>query len=87
MTVKPPSTEVEKEIIKQMCLDAAKTIELQCGREYGFGKYIELNNSTAPRATQIYKLSSEERKQMDVTSNIPAECKLSIFDKRSAVAK
>ena len=42
---------------------------------------------TVPRATDIYKLPSEERKQMDVTSNIPAERNLAIFDKRSAVAK
>ena len=65
-------------------MDAAKTIETQCGREYGFGKE---HSSSTPRATEIYKLPSEERKKLDITSNIPAEAHLSIFDKRSDVAK
>ena len=38
-----------------MCIDAAKIIERQCGREYGFGNRIE-DQTDAQRATQIFKL-------------------------------
>ena len=85
MAVKPPASDLEMEIVKLMCLHAAKAVELQRGREYGFGK---VNDAlTVPRATEIYKLPSKERKQMDITSNIPAEHNLAIFNKQSAVAK
>ena len=33
------TSELESEILKQMCLDAAETIDRQCGREYDFGKF------------------------------------------------
>ena len=39
------------------------------------------------RGTEIYKLPSTFRKDLDVTSNIIAECNLSIFNKRAVVAK
>ena len=48
--MKLPATEVEKEIMKQFCLD------------YGFGKYKDMNDSAVPRATEIYKLPSKKEK-------------------------
>ena len=83
--IQPPSTNVELQLIKEMCSDAAKTIERQCGREYGFGIYKDCQNR--PRATEIHKLPSEERKKLEITSNIPAERHLAVFDRRSVVAK
>ena len=61
---------------------AAETIELQCGREYGFGERLNEN----PRATAIYKLTSEERKDLEM-HNLVAERNLGVFDKRADVAK
>ena len=83
LPVSDPSTELESEILKKMCQDAAETIDRQCGREYGFGTF---KNET-PRATEIYKLPSEFRKTLNDTSNIPAERNLSVFDMKSVVAK
>ena len=65
-----------------MCCDAAKTIELQFGREYGIGEYTQLPQ----RATQICNLSDEERKDLE-TSNLICERELGVFDHRSYVAK
>ena len=81
--IKEPSTDLEKEVLKQMCYDAAETIDRQCGREYGFGEFK--NEKT--RATQVYKLPSDFRKKIEVTNNVVAECNLSIFDHKAKVAK
>ena len=83
MHVQVPTTELEKEILVKMCHDAAKTIERQCGREYGFGKFQD----SQPRATEIFKLPSELRKELDDTNNIIAECNLSVFNQQSVVTK
>ena len=48
MPIPEPSSELEKEILKRMCLDAAETIDRQFGREYGFGKFQQL------RASQVH---------------------------------
>ena len=42
------SSQLEEEIINQMCLKAADGIQLQCGREYGFAKPEQ-----SPRATVL----------------------------------
>ena len=84
--VQAPSSDIENEIIKDMCIDAAKIIERQCGREYGFGNRIE-DQTDAPRATQIFKLPQLLRKDIHVTNNIVAECHLSIFDRKFVVSK
>ena len=34
--VKEPSSELGRKITNMMCLEAAKGVKLQCGREYGF---------------------------------------------------
>ena len=40
---------MEKEILKRMCHETAKTIDRQCEREYGFEKFLH----DKPRATQV----------------------------------
>ena len=45
--IEEPVSELEVKLLKDMCVHASKTIELQCGREYGFGQYTDI------RATQI----------------------------------
>ena len=80
--IKAPESDLEIELLKEMCLDAAKTIELQCGREYGFGSHSD----AVPRATEIHKLSEEERKDLE-KSNIIGEQELGGFDHRADVAK
>ena len=49
LNIQEPSTELEKEMLHKMCLDAAETIDRQCGREYDFGKF----QHEKPRATQV----------------------------------
>ena len=49
LNIATPSTELDKEILRKMCIDAAETIDRQCGREYGFGKF----QAETPRATQV----------------------------------
>ena len=65
-----------------MCIDAATIIRLQCGREYGFGDMDEED----PRATQLFKLSKAELKDMP-TNNINAERDLAKFSHPAVVAK
>ena len=50
MPIPEPSSELEKEILKRMCLDAAETIDRQCGREYCFGKF----QNEKPRASRVH---------------------------------
>ena len=80
IVIQEPTSEVEIMLLKEMCHDAAKTIELQCGREYGFGE-----NTLPQRATEIHKLSDEEKKDLE-RNNILAERELGVFDHRSVVA-
>ena len=82
--VSSPGSEIEKEILKKMCTDAAKTVERQCGREYGFGI---TDVEKKPRATEIYRIPLAEREKINVTNNIIAESHLSVFDRKSQVAK
>ena len=65
-----------------MYVDAAAGIKLQCGGEYGFGNMDEEN----PRATQLYKLSKAELKDVP-TNNINAERDLAKFSHLAVVAK
>ena len=39
LNIQEPSTDLEKEILKRMCHNAAETIERPCAREYGFGQF------------------------------------------------
>ena len=60
-----PETDLDHLIIGEMCLQAAKGIELQCKREYW-------GDDTVRRATELHKLTPEERKILP-TNNIYAE--------------
>ena len=62
-----------------MCLSAATTIELQCGREYGFSDGEKL------RATDLSSLTSQELN--DLPTNIISEHDLSRLDRKARVAE
>lgn len=66
-----PETDLDHLIIGEMCLQAAKGIELQCKREYW-------GDDTVRRATELHKLTPEERKNLP-TNNINAERYLAKF--------
>ena len=82
LVVEGPKTELENVLLSDMCTKAAETVELQCGREYGFGSRMNENK----RATAIYQLTPAERKGLE-KHNLVAERKLGVFDIRSNVAK
>ena len=65
-----------------MCYDAAMTIEVQCGRDYGFGTRTDLKQ----RATEIHNLSEEEKIDLE-KHNVICERKLGVFDHRDDVSK
>ena len=83
LIVEEPITELEKQILKKMSMDAAETTDGQCGRESGFGNYKDQEL----RATAIYKLPSALRKELNDTNNTITERSLSVFDRKSVVAK
>ena len=59
------TSDLDKFIQKQMCIDAGKGVELQCAREY----WAE---SDDPRATQLFQLTEEERENLP-SENLEAE--------------
>ena len=73
------STDVAKAIMRGMCVPAAETIKLQCGREYGFSDQRQ-------RATDLSKLTASDRSGLP-TNNSISELELSKFDKESIVSK
>ena len=75
--VKEPSSELGMKITNMMCLEAAKVVKLQCGREYRFD-----NTTTDVRATILSDLDKAELKGLP-THNITAEKKLAVFDKHA----
>ena len=76
------ANQIQKDAFSMMCVDAAAGIKLQCGGEYGFGDMDEED----PRATQLYKFSKAELKDMP-TNNINAEGDLAKFSQLAVVAK
>ena len=76
------ANQIQKDAFSMMYVDAAAGIKLQCGGEYGFGNMDEEN----PRATQLYKLSKAELKDVP-TNNINAERDLAKFSHLAVVAK
>ena len=73
------STDTAKEIVKKMCVPAAASIKLQCGREYGF-------SDEAKRASDISKLTEDQRSGLP-TNNCISERDLSQFDRLSVVSR
>ena len=64
-----------------MCVDAAYTVNLQCGREYRFA-----DDSQLLRATQLDKLTEDELFGLP-TNNLSTERDFSKFSHLSEVAK
>lgn len=77
-----PTSEVELLLLNEMCKDAADALDMQCGREYGFGKFKDKEQ----RATKLYDLTTEQLKDLP-TNNIIAEREFSVFDRKSIAAK
>ena len=80
VSVEPPTTDLEIELMNRMCADASRTVKLQCGREYGF------TDDAPPRATQLDLLPEQELAKMP-THNIDAERDLAKFSHLAVVAK
>ena len=76
------TNQIQKDAFIMMCVDAAAGIKFQCGGEYGFGDMDEED----PRATQLYKLSKLEFKDMP-PNNFNDERDLAKFSHLPVVAK
>ena len=74
------TSDTESLLLEKMCTQAAKTLLLQCGREYGFGETAKIT-----RSTQLHLLPAEEIKQLP-TNNIDSERVFSVFDRKAAVS-
>ena len=79
--VRTDLTELENKLLLLMCKHAAKSIKLQCGREYGFS-----DPGDELRATDLSKLTLEDLFGLP-TNNLVCERWLSIFGKRAVVGK
>lgn len=79
LQIKEPDSDLENQVIKRMCIDAAEGIKLQCGREYGF-------SDKEARATQLDKLTPDELRGLP-TNNLDTERDLSKFSRLAEVAK
>ena len=66
-----PESPLDHYLLKEMCKNAAEGVLLQCGREYWV-------DDEAPRATQIHKLTEEERENIP-TENMVSERYLAKF--------
>lgn len=66
------SSDLDKHILARMCIDAAKGVKMQCEREYW------LEGTEGVRATQVHKLTAEERKNLP-TNNLNTERHLAKF--------
>lgn len=60
-----PITCLDTHLLKHMCIDAGVGVEMQCAREYW-------EDTENPRATQIFKLSQEDRENLP-TENLEPE--------------
>ena len=67
----PEPNDVVKLLLKRMCVDASKVVQLQCGREYG----IQQEEDAAQRGTQLFKLSSEELRDLPTENCMTHICR------------
>ena len=74
------SSDLSKKIVDKMCISAAATVKLQCGREYGFADGDKL------RATDLSSLPEEELQGLP-TNNLVNERDLSQFDREARVTR
>ena len=73
-----PTSSFDKHILNLMCKNAAKGVYLQCASEYW-------DENSNPRATQLHKLTHDERKNIP-TENMEAERYLSRFGYLASVS-
>ena len=73
MNKQKPESDLDKFILDEMCLKAAKGIELQCSREYWAD-----TNDVKERATSLKNLTVEQRRNLP-TENLVCERYLSTF--------
>lgn len=69
-----PVSDLDNYLLGEMCLQAAQGVELQCKGEY----WADDTGEKVPRATQIHKLSPEQRKNLP-TNNLCCERYLAKF--------
>ena len=80
--VEDATNEAEDKILSLMCEEAAKGLEMQRGREYGFGSKYQ-----ARKTTELHKLSDTEISKIKVVHNIDCERLLATFSHRANIAK
>ena len=80
--INPPSltNNLRKVIIQQMCEAAGKTVQVQCGREYGF------SNKSDVKTTVLTVLDSKDLEGLP-TNNLISERHFSKLDRLAKVAK
>ena len=73
-----PTSELGKHLVDLMCLEAAKGVMLQCGREYGFSD----SSNQELRARDLSTLSEKQLEGLP-TNNLATERLLAVFDHRT----
>ena len=73
-----PTSDLDNHLLKCMCIEAAKGVELQCVREY----WAETEN---PRTTQLHKLTPSERENIP-TENMASERYLARFGSLASIS-
>ena len=75
ISITEPTSELGKHLVDLMCLEAAKGVMLQCGREYGFSD----SSNQELRATDLSTLSEKQLEGLP-TNNLATERLLAVFD-------
>ena len=78
VTSSASGSELNKYLLDEMCLKAAKGVQLQCSREYG-------GDAPKIRATQVHKLSPGELEKLP-TNNLVCERYLATFGYLSSLS-
>ena len=78
ISITEPTSELGKHLVDLMCLEAAKGVMLQCGREYGFSD----SSNQELRATDLSTLSEKQLEGLP-TNNLATERLLAVFDHRA----
>ena len=73
------SSDLSKRIVDKLCISAAASVKLQCGKKYGF-------SDVEKRATDLSTLASNELEDLPA-NNLVTERDLSRFDREAQVAK
>lgn len=81
MPVPTLTSDVSREIVGKMCVSAAESLKLQCGREYGFS-----DDGKELRATDLSTLTTEQLHELP-SNNCINERDLAKFDREAYVSK